>query len=223
MNLQQIIQTNNYQEFLPEWGISDECLYVYCSRQKVSGLSVKHAATMMLEAIEMDRYCNEYLDFSGNKIKEGIDSCIGPEGFDKELLDNSPIGPISYETLLILTWIMQMNESLKSHGISTVQSQPAYYENYTDPNFESYFSVPFVDFAGPIEALGIYQQMESDTRLSNCFFNTFYVQSKKSGKVTIRFCIMRPYINTTGQANSGFSDIDFWETICTVCAEFVKK
>ena len=220
MDLQQIIHTDNYQSFLPDYGISDECLYVYCVRQKVSKLPAKHAATMILDAISSNRYCNEYIDFTGKITKEGIDSCVGPEGFDKSQLDNSPIGQISYETHLILPWLMQMNESLKSHGIRTVQSQPAYYENYASPDFESYFSVPFVDFAGPIDALGVFQQIESDARLSKCFFNTFYTQGKTSGKITIRFCIMRPYTNVHGQINSEFSDKEFWEMVCEVCKDF---
>ena len=219
MNLQQIIQTDNYQSFLPDYGISDECLYVYCSRQKVSELPAKHAATMMLQAISSDRYYNEYVDYNGNVIKEGIDSCIGPDGFDIGKLDESPIGPIGYETLLILPWLLRMNESLKSHGICTVQSQPAYYNNQIEKGFDSYFQLPFVDFAGPISAIGIYQQMESDPGLSSCFFNSFYTKDKKTGQIVIRFCIMRPYTNSNGQVISGFSDTDFWELICTVCAD----
>jgi hypothetical protein len=88
------------------------------------------------------------------------------------------------------------------------------------PNFESYFQLPFVDFSGPIDALKIFKKMELDFRLSNCFFNTFYTTNKETGVIRIRFCIMRPFVDINGQTNSGFSDEDFWQTICDICKEF---
>lgn len=220
MNLQQINPIINDQTILPEYGISAHCFYPGYSREKVSELPVELAATMLSDANILERYHNEYENLQGHVITEGIDPCCGPKGFTQAILDESPIGPISYETYLILPWLMRMNKSLKSHGICTVQSQPAYYNNQIDPAFRSYFQVPFVDFAGPINAIGIYQQIESDDRLSNCFFETFYTKDKKTKEITIRFCIMRPFTDVYGQVNSGFTDTDFWEQVCTVCEDF---
>ena len=62
--------------------------------------------------------------------------------------------------------------------------------------------------------------MKSDPRLAKCLFNTFYQENHKTGEIYIRFCIMRPYIDIDGKPNSGFSDTDFWETICSVCKDF---
>jgi hypothetical protein len=237
MEMKDIITDNQYQgNPLPSYLITDEnsditdsCLYVIFSRIKVSELPVTLAAPMMIDAIKLKRFycehkkCNNTIEdetiYSGEIIMEGINPCLGPKDFDEELLDNSPLGLISYETTLIMPYLMQMNDSLQSHNISTVQSQPAYYNN-SGISFDSFFSVPFVDFLGSIDALNVYQQMKLDPRLTKCLFDTFYQENEETGEICLRLCIMRPYIDINGKPNSGFSDTDFWETLCAVCKDF---
>jgi len=220
MNLEHI--THDNPTYLKPYGVSNTCLYPGWTRVSVSELPVTIASSLLSEAIKSNRYHNEYVTPSGLKITEGIDACLGPDGFDQEQLDNSPIGPIGYETLLILPYLMRMNKALATHNIQTVQSEPAYYNNLLDPAFKSYFQIPFVDFAGPVEAIGIYKQMEKDPRLLNCFVNMFYTEDA-FGEITIRFFIGRPFVNLEGQTNSGFSDEDFWELICTIAEELGSK
>lgn len=217
MNLEHL--TSNYNPtYLEPYGVSDACLYTGWTRIQVCDLSVTVSSSLLSDAIKTNRFHNEYVTPDGIKITEGIDACVGPDGFDQELLENSPIGQIGYETLLILPHLMRMNKALAIHNISTVQSEPAYYNNLMDPDFKSYFQIPFVDFAGPVEAIGIYKQMETDPRLSNCFVNMFYTTSS-FGEISIRFFIGRPFIDLAGRPNSGFSDEDFWELICTIVEE----
>jgi len=219
MNLQQSYPITNNYKFLPDHEISTRCLYPGFSRVKVSELPVKLAATMLSDAINLDRYYNEFININGQVVSEGANSCKGPEGFDQSVLDDSPIGSISYETHLILPWLSRMNESLSTHNIRTVQSQPAYYNNEMDPSFESYFQIPFVDFEGTVDSIKIFRQMETDERLSNCFFDIFYTECKKTKQIKIRFCIMRPFVNFAGEFVSEFSDRNFWKLVCSVCED----
>ncbi len=222
MNLEDITPNVDHQ-YLEPYKISNVPLYVNWSRTRFSNLPLKCATTLLNQAIELGRYESEFKNDQGKLIKEGNDLCIPPRGFDKNLLDNSPIGPINYETYLILPWLIKINDSLKKHNISTIQSQPAYYVNLIEPAFKSYFQVPFVEFLGSIDALEIYQKMESDPRLSKCYFNTFYQDrypNRKPGEFRIRFCIMRPFVDLEGNQNSDLDDEDFWTTICDICSEY---
>lgn len=217
MNLANLT-TNNNQDYFEPYGISNTCLYPSYTRYPVSELPMDLVSTMFSDAIKFNRYHNEYVASNGSIISEGVDACNGPDGFEQELLENSPIGHIGYETLLILPQLLKINKALSIHNIQTVQSQPAYYNNLIDKNFKSYFQIPFVDFAGPVEAIEIYKQMETDPRLSNCFVNMFYTTSP-SGEISIRFFIGRPFIDLKSRPNSGFFDDDFWELICTIAEE----
>ena len=218
MNINDITPNNNLPIYLEPYNISNECLYPGWTRVAVSDLPAAHAAKMLATAIDSKRYHNEYTNGNGDIISEGVDACIGPKDFSHELLEDSSIGPIGYETWLILQQLLKINSSLTVHAIRTVQSQPAYYNNLVKPCFRSYFQIPFVDFAGPIEAIGIYQQMESDPRLSNCWFDMFHTIDE-TGEVTIRFFIGRPFVDMEGNPNSSFSDDDFWELICDIAKE----
>ena len=190
-------------------------MYPNWSRLDVSALPATLVSTLLSDAIKSNRFFNQIITPSDKYVTEGIDPCIGPNGFDKELLDKSPIGEISYETLLILPYLMRINKSLEKFGIQTVQSQPSYYMN--SPGFEAYFQNPYVDFEGTVDAIQIYERMKSDKRLSKCYFNTFYTTHEE--KHSIRFYIGRPFIDLNGTPNSGFADDDFWEIICTIAEE----
>jgi hypothetical protein len=219
MDLEQItpIYSNTY---LKLYNISDTCLYVYWTRFAVSELPITVASSLLSEAIKTNRYQNTFVKPDGKIVTEGVDTCLGPEDFDPDLLDNSPIGQIAYETWLILPYLLKINKALEVYNIRTVQSEPVYYINSIRTEFKSYFQIPFVDFSGPIEAIGIYKKIQSDSRLSNCYFNTFYT-TNSSGEISIRFFIGRPFIDLDGKPNSGFSDDDFWQTICTIVSEFI--
>jgi hypothetical protein len=217
MNLEDITQYDNC-DYLEPYGISDLCLYVKYTRIEVSSLPIIFSTTLLVDSIEANRYFDEYISLTDELISEGIDPTTGPEDFDMTLLDNTPFDSICYETFLIVDYLIKINESLKVYNIKTIQSQPSYYINMDDPNFKSYFQIPFVEFSGSVDAIKIYEQIKSDSRLSKCFFNTFY-EKDSSDEIIIRFFIGRPYIDLHGSPNSGFSDNDFWEIICTIAEE----
>ncbi len=212
------LTSNITQDYSEPHEISDTCLYPSWTRFAVSEMPATVVSSLLVDAIKFNRYHNEYVKSDGKIITEGVDSITGPDGFNKKLLDNSPIGPIGYETLLILPYLEKINNALEKLNIRTVQSQPAYYNNLAHDGFKSYFQIPFVDFAGPFEAIEIYNKMEQDPRLSKCYFNKFYA-ADQSDETVFRFFIGRPFIDLDGNPNSGFADRDFWELICTIADE----
>jgi hypothetical protein len=211
----------DYQTYLTAYNISDTCLYTYWTRFTVSQIPAKVASSLLAEAVRTDRYYNEFVKLNNEIVTDGVNSCFGPVDFPAENLDHPLLGSIAYETWLILPQLLRINKSLACYNIQTVQSEPSYYNNMAREEFESYFQIPFVDFSGPVESIEIYKKFQSDPRLSNCFFNTFYKRNE-SGEIAIRFFIGRPFIDFDGNPNSGFSDDDFWETICTIAEELAS-
>jgi hypothetical protein len=217
MNLEDITQYDNCN-YLEPYGISDECLYIYYIRIRFSDIPKLFASTLLADSVKTNRYHNEFINLADEIVSEGIDSVTGPKDFDMDLIDNSPFGSIFYETFLILHHLIKINESLKIYNIKTIQSQPAYYTNMIDPKFKSYFQIPFIEFSGSVDAIKIFNQIKLDSRLSKCFFDIHYDQDSLD-RIRIRFFIGRPYIDIYGRPNSGFSDDDFWEILCTIAEE----
>jgi len=194
--------------------------YIHWTKQYFYDIKLEIASRLITEAIESNRYYNVYYNINQRCIKEGIDPCIGPTNLDHEFLITEYFGQVSWETILIKDYLDQINMLGEKFGIKTIQSQPSYYVNLNlEPgHFNTYFNLPFVELIGPINWIRIFKQIQSDPRLLECYFDTNFEipQTEFEENLSIRFCIVRPFVDFEGNQISGFSDIDFFSSIIQV-------
>lgn len=197
--------------------------YVKFSKCHFNNIKLNIGMNLLNKAISMNRYYNVYS--CNNSVKyEGIDPLYGPNNFvmPEEEMVNMDVNLLHYETFLIFPQLKKINQIMEKFNIRTIQSQPSYYINLNSSTeeFNSYFNVPFVEFIGNYESMNIFETIKRDCRLNDCYFDNIVNYSKTTMSLsTIRFCIMRPFINSNGDQINGFDDTDFWNTIIEIISE----
>ena len=185
-------------------------LYTSYVRQDIAELSLQVSNSLVSEAIQNNRYFHTYYDKNGFLLTEGVDPSSGPKEFDVNNFDTENIGVNQYESSLIYSYLVQINNLIKKYNVTTVQSEPSYYID--DITFEDpYLQVPFIEFLTNKNSIPILKRIVNHHLIS--YYLTITSHQVYSEKEMFRLIIFKPYVDQFGGQISSFDDSLFWNNI----------
>ena len=203
-------------------------LYVSMSRLNIENIKESYKEKLIEEAILLNRYYEKkYTDsYKNNTIEKGI----APEQIIDNIKEND-LDVDSYETILIIDELIELNKLLNKFNIFTIQSQPSYYIN--DETFSRpYFQLPFVEFRGNINTIPIMKEIVNHKLLQNYYFTSY--PELIDDTPMIRTTVMRPYLSGNYFSKNqeeedkkkllyGIYDKDFWNNLICAIREICSK
>ena len=186
--------------------------------------STKDWEALIDEAFKMERY---YICFKtypyGHLVEKGINPATGPDEFDiKEFISKQKykIDVDMYETTLIYNFLVEINNMLKELEISTIQSEPSYYNfdvTFSDP---CYIQNPYIELVGELSSSTIvfFKLLAKHPLLTNYMITLYQSSSYNSKYITddtkkLRLSIIKKYVDEDGDIIAEFDDTDFWKDV----------
>ena len=198
-------------------------LYIQYTRTRESNLKVSTSNKLRMEACLLNRYYHSFYDTHGCYIIEGINPGSGPSGFNIREHDIHNYGLTEYESIVIYSYLVKINELLEKFGIQTIQSGIAYWVQDVKFSEPSYFQPPWIEFVGEPNFKTIYIMKQLITHklasqyLSFTFGDHITDQNDGISKPKIRTSLIRPFVDPETSIHLyGMDDADFWANIIEI-------